>query len=54
MISKKGKQMKKALNILSIILGLAWIWFYYLDWKIALAVFLVMFSNNLMLKAQDY
>ena len=44
--------MKRILNITGVIVGLSWIYFFYLNWKIALCVVLVMWSNNLMEKAK--
>lgn len=46
--------MKNFLLILSGIVNIAWIPFFFYDWKIAGLVFLVMFGNNLMLKGQSY
>ncbi len=47
------KNLKLLLYILSFIMGFAWVWFFTLDWKIALAVLLVMFSNNLVNEAKN-
>lgn len=43
--------MKKILNILAFIALPAWIWLFIHDWKVALALFIIMFGNNLMIKA---
>lgn len=45
--------MKKYLTIASCIVGLAWIPLFIWDWKIAGLIMLVMWANNIMIKADN-
>ena len=45
--------MKFWMNIFSIVVGIAWVPLFIWDWKIAGLILLVMWSNNLMIKAQN-
>ena len=45
--------MKNILTIASLITGLAWIPLFMWDWKIAGLIMIVMWANNMMIKAQN-
>lgn len=46
--------MRRNMLILSAIVGFpAWIWLFMLDWKIALALLVIMFSNNIAQKLNN-